>query len=209
MIKKIAQKYENVQKGEDFKMFIYEMCPHCMNKLIERKQPMEDMESVNFCPECGRKLAMACFGEQKADNTVYKIVLNDASVSDYENRRNKFLSALMKMGGFNFREAIEKYTMKDSVIFEGDVSSIYINMAVLDGYTPDIHYTVVPRFPMERLIGPFYSICPTCGSDTIHKTVEIDNPPDCIEEGIFCEKCNEWVMHTVVPKEDDIEMLML
>lgn len=190
-------------------MYIYEMCPRCMNQLIERKQSVEDMESVNFCPECGRKLAIACFGKQKIDNTIYKIILNDASVSDHENRKNIFLSALMKMGGINFRKAIEKYTMKDSVIFEGDISSTYVNMGVLDDYTPSIHYTVVPQFPMERLIEPFCSICPTCGSDTVHKTAEIENLPDCVEEGIFCEKCNEWVMHAVVSKADDVEMLML
>lgn len=181
------------------------MCPCCMDQLIERKQSIEDMESVNFCPKCGRKMAMACFGEQKSDNTVFKIILNDASVSEYRNRRNHFLSVLMKMGGFNFKEAIEKYTMKDSVIFEGDLSSTYVNMELLDGFTPDIHYTVVPQFPMERLIEPFFSICPTCGSDTVHKTVEIDNIPGCVEEGIFCEKCNEWLMHTMTTKTSDMD----
>lgn len=45
-----------------------------------------------------KKLVWACCGEQKLDDTMYKIVLNDATVSDWRDRKNEFLSTLMKMG---------------------------------------------------------------------------------------------------------------
>ena len=189
-------------------MFIYEICPHCMDQLLERKQSVEDVNSVNFCPQCGKKMVMACFGEKKMDSTIYKIILNDASVSDYNDRKNKFLSTIMKIGGFNFNEALEKYRTKDCVIFEGNISGAYVSMGLLDNFTPSIHYTVVPQFPYERLVNPFVSICPTCGSDTVYKTEDIDNPKDYVIDGFFCEKCNEWVMFTTRPKsEDDAEIL--
>ncbi len=184
-------------------IFLYEICPHCMKQLIERKQPIEDNDSVNFCPKCGKKMVWACYGEQKTDNTVYKIILNDASLSDNMDQENRFLSALMKIGDCDREEALQRYGTKDSVIFEGNVSDAYVSMGLLDGFTSWIHYTVVPEFPFERFLNPFVSICPNCGSDTIYKTEDIDNPPNYMKDGFFCENCNEWVMVAAVPKEED------
>lgn len=190
--------------------FIYEMCPHCMSQLNERKQPLEDCDSVNLCPQCGKKMVLACYGEQKIDNTIYKIILNNASISDYMDKKNRFLSMLMKLGDINLEEALKKYKTKDCVIFEGNISSTYVSMGLLDDFTPSITYTVVPEFPFERLLDPFISICPICGSDTIHKTEDVEVPPNYVKDGIFCEKCNTWVMSTTMPKSDnDIEILML
>lgn len=161
---------------------------------------MEDMDSVNFCPKCRKKMAIACYGEQEIDDTVYKIILNDASVSDYMNKRNNFLSVLMKMGNVSFEDALKRYTTKDSVIFEGNISAAYVNMHALDGFTPSIHYTVAPSFPFERLLEPFICLCPICGSEVIHKTEEADKPAGCVKDGMFCEKCNDWVMYAVLDK---------
>ena len=180
--------------------FLYEMCPHCMNRLHQRKQPMEDMDSVNLCPQCGNKMVMACFGEEEVDDTVYKIILNDAAVSDYEDRKNRFLSVLMKLGNISPDEALERYGTKDCAIFEGNVSNTYVNMHLLDEFTPGIHYTVVPTFPFERLIGPFTSLCPVCGSNMVCKKEDIDNSPDYVWDGYYCENCNEWFMKGMVNK---------
>ena len=188
-------------------IYVYEICPQCMEQLIERKQPIEDCDSVNYCPKCGRKMAMACLGEHRIDNTTYKIILNDASLNNHKDKRIRFLDILKKMGNLSFNETIEKYKTKNCLIFEGNVSRAYVNMSLLDDFTPDIHYTVVPDFPLERLVNPFVSICPTCGSDTIHKTVDIDVPPNYVHDGFFCEKCNDWVMFTAMPKEKDMLML--
>lgn len=178
----------------------YEMCPHCMNQLYERKQPIEDIDSVNICPQCGNKMVIACFGEEGVDDTVYKIILNDASVSDYEDRQKRFLSVLMKLGDINIEEALERYGTKGCIIFEGNVSNTYVNMHMLDEFTPSIHYTVVPPFPFERLMEPFISLCPVCGSDMVYKTEDIDGSPDYVWDGYYCENCNEWVMKGMVSK---------
>lgn len=189
---------------------IYEMCPHCMNQLIERKQPIDDGESINYCPKCGKKMVMACFGEHKIDDTIYKIILNDVFLSHNRDKFVKFLSTLIKIGNLDFNAALEKCRAKDSMIFEGNISDTYVNMGLLDDFAPDIHYTVVPPFPFESLITPFVSLCPICGNETIHKSENLDDPKDYVRDGYFCEKCQDWVVVTEMPKEDDdMEMLRL
>ena len=183
--------------------FIYEMCPYCMEQLIERKQSIESQNNTNFCPKCGKKLALACYGEQKLDNTVYKIILNDALISDCENKKNNFLHVIMKVGNCSFDEALEKYNTSGCVVFEGDISGAYVSMGLLDDFTPDIHYTVIPSFPFERFLDPFISICPTCGNDTIHKVEDMRGASDYVKDGIFCERCHEWLMFTTMPKSND------
>ncbi len=160
---------------------IYEICPHCMDELIEREQSFEDRESNNYCPKCGRKLEVALMGD-KIDDTTYKIILERASLTVYD-RRVRFLEILKKMGNLSFNETLEKYKAKDSVIFEGDVREVYINMHLIDGFTDQIRYRVVPEFPFVISLTPFICICPDCGSDTVEK-----------KGGIFCEKCNKWIL---------------
>ena len=163
-------------------MHIYEMCPRCKDALIERKQSFEEKDSVNYCPKCGHKLEWALAGD-KMDDTAYKIILNDTfCLTDY-NKRIRFLGILKKMGNFSFNETLEKYKTKDSVIFEGDVREVYINMHLIDGFTDQIRYRVVPEFPFVISLTPFICICPDCGSDTVEK-----------KGGIFCEKCNKWIL---------------
>lgn len=164
--------------------YIYEMCPHCLDELIERKQPMEDLDSINYCPKCGKKMVWAIGCKQKIDDTIYKIILKDAShLTDHLNKKNKFLEEVMKMGNITYEEAVEKCKAKNCLIFEGNTKEVYIKMNILDSFTPQIRYKVVPDILFERFCDPFISICPTCGSDVVDR-----------EGGTFCEKCNEWVL---------------
>ena len=188
-------------------IYVYEICPSCMDKLIERKQHLEDRDSRNYCSKCGHKLEWALLGD-KLNDTIYKIILNDtARLTDHMNRKNRFLKVLMKMGNLTYEEALEKCKTKDSVIFEGDAKDIYLNLHIIDGFRLDIHYTIVPEFKFARIADPFTNICPTCGSDTIYKTVDVEVPPNYVNYGFFCEKCNEWVEVTERPKDEDLLLL--
>ena len=171
--------------GEKFVMpYIYDICPCCKDELIERDQPLEGGYSDKFCPKCGRKLGMAMAGTQKIDHTRYKIILERAYITEYGNRRNRFIEILMKLGNISYDEALEKYNTKDSVIFEGDIREVYINMDLIDGFADQMDYRVVPEFPLVRF-DPFLMICPTCGDDLIYKEKE---------RGYFGEKCNKWIL---------------
>ena len=169
--------------GEKFVMpYIYEICPWCMDELTERDQFAESGYSDKFCPKCGRKLEWAFMGDKKIDDTRYKIILERTSLTVHD-RRVRFLEILKKMGNLSFHETLEKYKTKDSVIFEGDAREVYINMHLIDGFADQIRYRVVPEFPFVSMLTPFICICPDCGSDTVE-----------MEGGIFCEKCNEWIL---------------
>ena len=168
--------------GEKFVMpYIYDICPWCMDELIERDQHAEGGYSDKFCPKCGRKLEIALMGVQKIDDTRYKIILEEAHISDYMDRKNRFIDLLMKWGEISYDEAMEKYNTKDSVIFEGDAREVYINMKEINGHPDRVRYRVVPEFPFLRFATPFICICHTCGNYVVER-----------EGGTFCEKCNEW-----------------
>ena len=170
--------------GKKFVMpYFYDICPWCKDELIERDQLLEGGYSDKFCPKCGRKLGTAMAGTQKIDDTTYKIILERASLTMHD-RRVRFLEILKKMGNLSLHETLEKYKTKDSVIFEGDVREVYINMHLIDGFADQIRYRVVPEFPLVRF-DPFLMICPTCGDDLIYKEKE---------RGYFCEKCNKWIL---------------
>ena len=171
--------------GKKFVMpYFYDICPWCMDELTERDQHAEGGYSDKFCPKCGGKLEKALYATQKIDDTRYKIILERAYITEYGNRRNRFIEILMKLGNISYDEALEKYTSKDSVIFEGDIREAYINMDLIDGFADQIDYRVVPEFPLVRF-DPFLIICPTCGDDLIYKERE---------RGYFCEKCNKWIL---------------
>ena len=89
----------------------------------------------------------------------------------------------MKIGNIGFGEAMKRYNTADSVIFEGDVKEIYIKKDLINGFADQIRYRIVPEFPFVSMLTPFICICPDCGSDTVEK-----------EGGIFCEKCNKWIL---------------
>lgn len=180
-------------------MYVYEICPYCMDQLYERKQPIDDVV-VNYCPRCGSKMECACLGEQRIDDTIYKIILNDVSIPNLGDKKNKFIKTLMRVGGFDLEEAQGIYRTENTLIFEGNVSETYVNMNLLEDFVPDIHYTVIPQFPFESLLNPFISICPICGNDTVSRTEEVNNRPDDVKSGIYCETCNDWIMFTICSK---------
>ncbi len=168
--------------GKKFVMpYFYDICPWCMDELTERDQHAEGGYSDKVCPKCGGKLETALIGAQKIDDTRYKIILEEAHISDYMDRKNRFIELLMKWGNISFDEALEKYNTKDSVIFEGDAREVYIHMDEINGHPDRVRFRVVPEFPFLRCATPFICICHTCGSYVVEK-----------EGGTFCEKCNKW-----------------
>ena len=61
--------------GKKFVMpYFYDICPWCMDELIERDQLVEGVYSDRVCPKCGRKLEKALIGAQKIYN--YYISVN-------------------------------------------------------------------------------------------------------------------------------------
>lgn len=156
--------------------FGYDVCPKCMNTLIERAQSMEnanDFEkySGKSCLVCGSKLVLACVGDKRIDNTLYKIILSEISVSD----RKDYVEILKKL---DIDISLEELNNRETVIFEGTAVDIYIKMEMLD--SARMKYTVVPNFPFARMIYNQVCLCSKCGGETVQK---IENH----KEYITCE----------------------
>ena len=58
--------------------YTYMICPKCRNKLIEENKLESNAKQI--CPICGNQLVIALWGEQKIDDTIYKIILNDKPI---------------------------------------------------------------------------------------------------------------------------------
>ncbi len=182
-------------------MYVYEICPYCMDQLYERKQPIDDAV-INCCPKCGSKMEYACLGEYKIDDTIYKIILNNVAIPNSGDKKNKFIETLMRVGKFNREEAQKICRTKNTLIFEGNVSETYVNINLLEDFVPDIHYTVNPPFALESLLNPFVSICPICGNRTVTRTEDVNNRSEDIKSGIYCETCKDWIMFDICSKAE-------
>lgn len=182
-------------------MYVYEICPYCMDQLYERKQPIDD-DVTNCCPKCGSRMECACLGEHKIDDTIYKIILNSVAIPNSGDKKNKFIEILMRIGKFNLEEAQRIYRTENTIIFEGNVSETYVNINLLEDFAPDIHYTVIPPFALESLLNPFLSICPICGNRTVTRTEDINNCSENIKSGIYCETCQDWIMFDICSKAE-------
>lgn len=147
------------------------------------------------CLKCGSKLVLAYVSDKKADDTVYKIILE--GITKHEQNENQCIETIMKIGGFDRNEALEKIDTENSIIFEGNLSDTYINMSLLDDIGI-VRYTVSPSIPYSRVI--CYDICPECGCETIEKMEEIDGLKNYVKQGMFCEHCNDWVIFCSVNK---------
>lgn len=137
--------------------FGYDVRPKCMNTLIEREQSMEnDFEeySGKYCLVCGSKLVLACVGDKRIDNTLYKIILSEISVSD----KRDYIEILKKL---DIDISLEESNNREIVIFEGTAVDIYIKMEMLS--SAGIKYTVVPKFPFARKIYNQVCFCSKCG----------------------------------------------
>ncbi len=79
--------------------YIFELCPKCMNELIERD--IEDFQEFipGICPNCGNRMEAALWGNKKTENTVYKIILN--KVQNIDKGREKCQKIIMKIGGLD------------------------------------------------------------------------------------------------------------
>ena len=145
--------------------FGYDVCPKCMNILIEREQSMEnenDFEeySGKYCLVCGSKLVLACVGDKRIDNTLYMIILSEISVSD----KKDYIEILKKL---DIDISLEEFNNRETVIFEGTAVDIYIKMEMLD--SARMKYTVVPNFPFARMIYNQVCLCSKCGGETVQK----------------------------------------
>ncbi len=86
------------------------------------------------------------------ENYDYVLVKETSGYSIMNRSANEMLLIEDEKLDFSFNETLEKYKTKDSVIFEGDIKDVYLNMELLDGFTPDIHYTIVPDHLRDFMI---------------------------------------------------------
>ena len=176
-------------EGEYKEMYFgYDVCPKCMNTLIERAQSMEnanDFEeySGKYCLVCGRKLVLACVGDKRIDNTLYKIILSEISVSD----KKDYVEILKKL---DIDISLEELNNRETVIFEGTAVDIYIKMEILD--SARMKYTVTPKFPFARMIYNQVCLCSKCGGETVQK---IESHKEYINKGFYCENCKDWMLY--------------
>lgn len=175
--------------------YVYDICPKCMDKLIERKHLKNN--ELNFkihggtCENCGGFLRLILTGEKKLDDIKYKI-----SFECGDSPSKKEVEAIMKIYNCSMAVALEKLNDDNKVLFEGDLLHTYLNMKLLNDN--QIVYNVEPKFPFERRI---YFDCLDCGSETIDKIVEADDSKEYMKKGAFCENCGKWVTHCYVSKK--------
>ena len=168
--------------------FGYDVCPKCMNTLIEREQSMGNENefeeySGKYCLVCGNKLVLACVGDKRIDNTLYKIILSEISVSD----KKDYVEILKEL---DIDISLDKLHNRETVIFEGTAVDIYIKMEMLD--SAGMKYTVVPEFPFARMIYNQVCLCSKCGGETVQK---IENHKKYIKKGFYCENCKDWLLY--------------
>lgn len=181
------------------KWYTLSMCPKCKDKLTEQitEGVREEDYKVMHCPNCGSKMELILDGKEKvenAENAIYKIILNGVRI--IHGREDNCLKAIMQIGGFDEREALEKLNTEGSVIFEGDLLHTYLGLRKLDEIDYMVGYQVEPRFPYSR---NFSQVCPECGEGAGYREIELNE--DSVEEGYFCEKCNRWVSwHRIVSR---------
>lgn len=190
----------------------YDICPKCKNKLIERREAQENKTefakySGNDCFVCGEKMVLACVGEKKIDNTIYKITLEE--VFNCKENEENYIKTIMKIGNFDVATARNKLNAQGSIIFEGDFFNTYKNMELLDDIGSFV-YNVTPPFSFTRFV--YHVVCPVCGGKTIEKTEEMQDLKNYVKKGIFCESCNDWVLQCSINKmniDDTIYNIMI
>lgn len=177
--------------------YIFNLCPKCKDKLVERIVDDISKCEEKYCPNCGNKMDIVLSGDKKEETVVYKITLNQV-----QDIKDKYLNVIMQMGNFDEKAALEKINGKDSISFEGDLLNTYLNLELLDETEGLVDYTVTPCFPYKRL---FIQKCPDCGEKAIYRIEEIGE--DEIQTGFFCEKCSEWVWYDICNKSKIDETL--
>lgn len=170
--------------------YAYYICPNCKDKFFEEQNldgEYKDFERYNgeICPNCKSKLVLACAGNKKAGNTVYKIVMQLCT------NEEACKEAIMEINNCDEIKAMEKINNENSVICEGDLLKTYLSMDILDGAV--VVYKVVPEFEYTRYIYMGLQ-CPECGGILIRKREDDGEGVNHYKDGFVCENCGEWFM---------------
>ena len=175
--------------------YIFEVCPECMDKLVEKK--LDDFQEYrgSCCPNCGNIMQGVLFGKKRAEDATYKITLN--KVRDVSKYREKCFDIIMKISGLDADAVIERIGIGNCIIFEGDLFHTYLVLKQLDQIEHMVNYAITPTFPYARA---FSIMCSNCGEEAKYKVVY--GKDEAATGGFFCEKCKEWVMYTSFCKAD-------
>ena len=180
----------------------YDICPRCKDGFIERVETKKRREyfenSGGNCKKCGSKLKLACTGERKRDETIYKIHFCSTVIEDKE----KCKQCIMEISNCSADIAEKKLSVENSLLFEGGLFQTYLCMELLD--KSGIIYNVNPEFPLERRV---YFECENCGCEANYVKEETIDVEGYIKQGWFCEHCNEWVAFNYISKiaADDVD----
>ena len=175
--------------------YILELCPVCLDKLVERN--IDDFQEYHesCCPNCGGTMQAVLFGKKRAEDAIYKITLN--KVRDVSKHRERCFDIIRRVSGLDADTVMERIGINDCVIFEGDLLHTYLTLEQLDQIEFMINYTVVPDFSYARELT---IMCPDCGEKAKYR-VKYGEGEDATG-GFFCENCGEWVMYTGFGKAD-------
>lgn len=169
--------------------YIFELCPECRDKLVERN--IDDFQEYHesICPNCGSTMHGVLFGKKRAEDAIYKITLN--KLRDISKHGDRCFDIIRSISGLDKEAVIEKTGFGDCAIFEGDLLNTYLVLRELDKIEYMINYHVTPEFPYAR---EFSMMCSNCGEEAEYRVVY--GKDDDVTGGFFCERCNEWVMYT-------------
>ena len=181
--------------------YAYVICPKCWDKLIEVKKEELSTYEQKRCSNCGTRFGLALLGDNKIDNSVYKVIIKKKWGMD--KKRADIMSKDLNRAHFKAKAIMESINngTQGTIIYEGDVLRIYLLECVFIGFEPWIELEIVPRFPY-KIFHPEYFLCPECGAEVISR----QEPYDCIRgwflDGLFCENCNKWTLGPAAIRDD-------
>lgn len=173
--------------------YVFELCPKCMDKLVERKVGDFQEYIAGCCPNCGSMMEKVFSGKNKTEDALYKITFD--KILDHGKWDEKCLKIIMKISGLDKEAALQKISIEGSTIFEGDLLHTYLNLRMLDQIDTIVSYSVTPKFPYARA---FTMLCPDCGQGTVYRKQEVSI--ESMQCGLYCENCKEWIMYKISPK---------
>lgn len=182
--------------------YAYVICPKCWDKLIEveKKEDLSIYEQSR-CPNCGTRFGLALLGENKIDNSFYKVIIKKKWGLD--KKRADIITKDLNKAHFNAEAVMESINngTQGTIIYEGDVLHTYLFECVFIGFESCIEFEIVPRFPY-KIFHPEYFLCPKCGAEVISRQEPYDRIKGWFVDGLFCENCNEWTLGLTVIHDD-------